>query len=239
MSFGFYGDPDRHLPPHPAIGLPVLLIVENAICAAWNLLRTHPRQGFDLLTADEDKLTHELYEALFDHVFTKGVAAGFDARLFSNVEREPKIRNYDRLHLDKMPDLLVRLVGRPPGVRNTQDGVFIECKPIDLTHGVLGKYCNKGLIRFVRVDYAWAMLSATMVGYVRGSYTISAKLLPALKNWPPGAPVDTIPHPCPRSKASSISEIVHVTEHSRSFSYIETSEPAPGITIRHLWLRRD
>ena len=76
MSFGIYGDPDRHLLPHPAIGLPVLLIVENAICAAWELLRTHPRQGFDLLTADEDKLTHELYEALFDHIFKKETVAG-------------------------------------------------------------------------------------------------------------------------------------------------------------------
>ena len=126
MSFGFYGDPDRHLLPHPAIGLPVLLIVEDALCAAWDLLRTHPRQGFDLLTADEDEVTHEMYEALFDHVFTNGVVAGFDPALFSIGVREPKIRNYDRVHLDKMPDLLVPLVGRPPGVRNTQDGVFIE-----------------------------------------------------------------------------------------------------------------
>jgi len=53
MAVGFYDDPEWRVLPHPKIGLPVLLIVENALCAAWNLLRTYPRKGFDLLTADE------------------------------------------------------------------------------------------------------------------------------------------------------------------------------------------
>jgi hypothetical protein len=226
--------------PHPEIGLPVLLIVENALCAAWGLLRTHPRAGFDLVTAAEDAVTLELHEALSDRVFRKGIVEGFDSGLFATVEREPKVRNYDYRHPDKMPDLLVRLVGRSPGVRPTQDGLFIECKPVDSKHAVSGHYCNKGLIRFVRGDYAWAMPIAMMVGYAKDGYTVSAKLIPALRGWPPGtAAASSVPQPCPHSKASMASEAVHLTEHARSFQYIDTNQTAPHITIRHLWLRRD
>jgi hypothetical protein len=238
MAVGFYDDPVRRL-PHPEIGLPVLLIVESALCAAWGVLRTYPRAGFNLVTAHEDAVTLELHEALLDEVFKKGIVEGFDSGLFATVEREPKIRNYDYRHPDKMPDLLVRLVGRPPGVRNTQDGLFIECKPVDSNHAVSGHYCNKGLIRFVRGDYAWAMPIATMVGYAKDGYTISAKLLPALRGWPPGVKTSSVPHPCPHSKASVTSEAVQVTEHARSFQYPETNQSPPDITIRHLWLRRD
>ena len=92
MAVGFYDDPVWRLLPHPEIGLPVLLIVENALCAAWGLLRTHPRPGFNLLTADEDAVTLELHEALLDRVFKKGIVEGFDSGLFATVEREPKVQ---------------------------------------------------------------------------------------------------------------------------------------------------
>src|ERR1039457_5375387 len=238
MAVGFYDDLGWHVLPYPRISLPVLLVVENALCAAWELLRIDARAGFNLLTASEDAITLELHEALFDRVFNSGVVEGFDSGLFATVEREPKIRSYDYGHLDKMPDLLVLLVGRPPGVRNTQDGLFIECKPVDSKHAVRGHYCDKGLIRFVQGDYAWAMPNAMMVGYAKEGYTVSAKLIPTLQGWPPGGP-NSVPRACPHSKGSSISEVVHLTKHARRFQYLETKQPAPEITIRHLWLRRD
>src|ERR1022692_4882939 len=111
MAVGFYDDLGWHVLPYPRISLPVLLVVENALCAAWELLRIDARAGFNLLTASEDAITLELHEALFDRVFNSGVVEGFDSGLFATVEREPKIRSYDYGHLDKMPDLLVRLVG--------------------------------------------------------------------------------------------------------------------------------
>jgi hypothetical protein len=239
MAAGFYDGPEWRVLPHPEIGLPVLLIVERALCAAWELLRNHPRAGFSLLTADEDAVTLELHEALFDQVFKKGIVDGFDSGLFSTVEREPKVRSYDYRHPDKMPDLLVRLVGRPPGVRNTQDGLFIECKPVDSKHAVFGHYCNRGLIRFVQGEYAWAMPNAMMVGYAKEGYTVSAKLIPALQGWPPGVTDRGVPRPCPHSRRSLIGEVVHLTKHARAFQYPETKQAAPEITIRHLWLRRD
>jgi hypothetical protein len=231
---GFFDSREQHTLPHPAVALSVLLVVETALCVAWELLRNHPREGFSLGAADEDAITLELNEALFDRVFDKGIVNGFDKKLFSTVEREPKIRNYNYEHPDKMPDLVFRLVGRPAGIRNTQDGLFVECKPVDSNHGVQAEYCNKGLIRFVRGDYAWAMPNAMMVGYAKEGYTIPAKLIPALQNWEHGVVKENRYVRHGQSKRDS-----HSTRHARTFEYQETKKAAPEITIRHLWLRRD
>jgi hypothetical protein len=239
MAFGIYDEQRNFIIPHPEVRLPVLLIVESAICAAWDLLRNSPRAGFDLLTAKEDEVTLELHEALCDRVFKMGIVEGFDAKIFSLPEREPKIRNYDRTRPDKMPDLMVRLLGRPAGIKNTQDGLFIECKPLDSKHPVRMHYLDKGLARFIRGDYAWAMTVAMMLGYAKEGYAIAAKLIPALTNWPEGTALTVTARPCAHSKAGAASEAVHTTEHTRGFRYLETRRGAPPITIRHLWLRRD
>ncbi len=238
MAFGLYDEREAGLLPHPAIGLPVYLIIENALNAAWDLLRNCPREGFDLRTASEDAITLELYEALYDRVFDKGIVDGFDSQLFVTVEREAKVRNYNYTHPDKMPDLLIRLVGRPAGIRKSQDAVFIECKPVDQHHGVRGHYCDKGLVRFVLGDYAWAMTNALMVGYSKEGYTVFARLMTALQKWPHGRPLNGIVRPCAHSKATPNSQVVHSTEHARKFNYCETGQAASPITIRHLWLKR-
>ena len=83
--------------PHPRISLSIFLVVEEALCVAWDYLRTRPRPGFNLLSAVEDVVTQELYERLYDDVFNKGVVDGFDRQLFPDITREPKVRNYDGL----------------------------------------------------------------------------------------------------------------------------------------------
>ncbi len=154
--------------PHPKLSLRLHLVVEVAICAAWTLMTNRGRVGFDLQTANEDTVTHELYERLYDEVFDKGVVGGFDRQVFASIRREPKVRNFDGRNPDKMPDLLVEFIDRPAGVMNSQHGLFIECKPVDRKHPAGSAYCDEGLIRFTRGDYAWAMQSAMMVGYARG-----------------------------------------------------------------------
>jgi hypothetical protein len=224
--------------PHPAISLAVFLVVENGIRAAWELMRNRPRPGFSLRSEVEDVVTHELYERLYDEVFSKGVVEGFDRELLTVVTRESKVRNYDGDHLDKMPDLLFGLVDRPNVLRATQDWLFVECKPVDLTHPAGVHYCSKGIIRFVRGEYAWAMTSALMVGYARNGYTILPKLKDALEV---SSIIDTLDYPyqCRSSKSGRSSEVVYISKHARTFSYIETRQPAKAIIIRHLWLRRD
>lgn len=225
--------------PHPPISPRVLLIVEKAIREAWRLLRERPRPGFDLASATEDPLTHELYEVLYDVVFKHGLVKGFDRGLLRAVAREPKFRSYDRSSLDKMPDLVIALIGRDAVVIPSQDGLFIECKPVDRDHPAGSCYCDKGLIRFVDGDYAWAMQEAMMVGYASEGYTIKPKLGDALRSRLDRVPTRSFPTPCPYSEATSVGERVHVSKHGRTFPYVETGIEAPPITIRHHWLRRD
>jgi hypothetical protein len=239
MSLGFYTGEGR-MPglPHPPISLSVFLVVENGIRAAWELMRTDPRPDFDLLTEVEDVVTHELYERLYDEVFNKNVVEGFDRQLLTVVTRESKVRNYDGAHLDKMPDLLFGFVDRPNVFKLSQDWLFVECKPVDLSHSAGVHYCGKGIIRFVRGEYAWAMTSALMVGYCRSGYTVVPKLSDALASSTDICTLDP-PHKCRSSKSGSSSEVVYITRHARTFVYVETRKPAKAITIRHLWLKRD
>lgn len=226
--------------PHPPLPLHVHLVVEAAICAAWELMKRHGRKDFDLKAAAEDDVTLELYERLYDEIFDKGIVEGFDHEVFTSIHREPKIRNYNRLHPDKMPDIFVDFVDRPSGVMNSQYGLFIECKPVDRKHPAGSAYCDKGLVRFVRGDYAWTMQSAMMVGYAKEGYSLVTKLSEALaseRREP--IPISLDPEACSRTKPTAVSDQVVISKHQRTFNYIENGLPAAEITIRHLWLKRD
>jgi len=239
MELSFYGEGTTCAElPHPPISLSIYLVVEEALCVAWDYIRTHPRSGFNLLSETEDVITQELYERLYDKVFNRGVVDGFDRQLFTDIIREPKIRSYDWFSLDKMPDMLIRLLNRDVD-KPSQDGLFVECKPVDSSHSTGVHYCDKGIIRFVRGEYAWAMTSALMIGYARDGYSILPKLTKALEEREKTVPTIAPPCPCQQSKPGKNNEVVHVSQHLRTFSYVETGQKAPAITLRHLWLRRD
>lgn len=225
--------------PHPPIPLAIFLVVERAVCVGWNLLITDPRPGFDLTTATEDQITHELHEAIVNRVFDSGIVDGFNKQVFAPGIREPKIRNYNFTSLDKMPDLFIQLVNRPTGVINTQDGLFIECKPVDQSHPIRKHYCNLGIMRFIRGDYAWTMTSALMVAYASRDYTIIPHLSDALTECT--SPIMTLsePHACSHSLSGPANQAVHITLHERNFKYLENSKAPGAITIRHLWLSKD
>ncbi|WP_309024558.1 hypothetical protein [Pelagicoccus sp. SDUM812002] len=226
--------------PHPPLSLRLHLIVEQALRAAWEIMLSQVRVGFDLQTADEDTITLELYQRLYDEIFNKGVVDGFDGNIFTSVHREPKIRNFNYSNPDKMPDLFVDFVDRPARVMNSQHGLFIECKPVDREHPTGSAYCDKGLIRFIRGDYAWTMQSAMMVGYTRKGYTLLDKLPKALKS-KRKEPISTSfgPSNCTKSVITTSAEQVAISKHPRTFDYVENGSPAGTITIRHLWLKRE
>jgi hypothetical protein len=224
--------------PHKPIPLAIHLIVENALCASWNELLKTPPAGFLISTAQEDVMTHELLKILHGEIFDSNVVDGFNRDYFTPPVREAKLENFDGTRRDLMPDLLVGLIGRPKARIPWQDWLFVECKPVDKTHPAGSAYCDEGLIRFVRGDYAWAMQSAMMVGYARASYTILPKLCDALQARPNEIRTVSKTQPCRRSKANSASEVVHISKHGRTFRYVETGQPAPMVTIRHLWLKR-
>jgi len=240
MTLEMYEDSDDGIRlPHPQLPLHVHLVIETAIRVAWELMVSKGREGFDFESAHEDDVTLELYERLYDEVFDKGIVAGFDRAIFATIQREPKVRNYNRLHPDKMPDILVNFIDRPVGVMNSQHGLFIECKPVDRKHPTGSAYCDEGIIRFIRGDYAWTMQSAMMVGYARKGYSLLPKLSEALtSNRKEPIPTSFGPENCRRTMATAFAEQVAISTHQRTFKYQENGLPAGNITIRHLWLKR-
>jgi hypothetical protein len=100
-------------------------------------------------------------------------------------------------------------------------------------------YGAKGIARFIRGEYAWAMPNALMVGYVSPGYNIDPKLIETLTNRGQEFEVLDLPKVCPHSGPSTASDSVYITRHRRTFHYVETLEPAPPISLRHLWLKRN
>lgn len=239
MAFGIFEKVAAVDLPHPPIPLAIFLVVERAVCAGWHLLLTEPRSDFDLTTATEDQITHELHEAVVNKIFGSGIVEGFNKQVFAPAIREPKIRNYNFTSLDKMPDLIIQFINRPTGIINTQDGLFIECKPVDKAHPIPKHYCDRGIMRFVSGDYAWAMTSALMVAYARPDYTIVPHLSDALTERATTIPTLSPPEACSLSVFGPANQAVHISLHERNFRYLENGKGAGTITIRHLWLSRD
>jgi len=238
MALDFFAQPPQL--PHPEIPLSVILIIEEALRTAWEMLRNNPPKGFNLADAHEDIVTEKFLAIIVNEVLIDKTVQGFSKELF-RVSREEKHPNYNRRNPDKMPDLSIHLLADRPDVYFfAEDRLYIECKPVGAERTVGKHYCGKGLIRFVEGNYAWTMSQAMMIGYTQAGYSIIPKLQSALQE---RIAMKTIqyPIPCPKSisQARSWCEAVHISCHERSFSYIETKQPAPPITLRHLWLRRD
>lgn len=123
-------------------------------------------------SANEDTITQMLKEIIENRLRKNGEIEGFNCALFGKVTRDQKIPNVDKKHPDKMPDIFFDLKREKLPVLSDQDGLFVECKPVDQKHPIFSCYCKKGLIRFIDGDYAWAMQDALMVGYVKTPYSL-------------------------------------------------------------------
>jgi hypothetical protein len=234
MTLAMYDEPVFVL-PHRPISLSVFLVVEEAICAAWEVLRLHPPPQFSPVTAIETAINAYLHETLKDKIWNRGVVEGFDDEIIRTIVR-PETRSFDGKHLGKKPDLMVELAVIPEGARPSQYGIFIECKPVDAKHSLVGHYCDKGIRRFVCGDYAWAMTQAMMIGYVDSDESPTERIKSAVDLRKDAVLPVHPPTTCPHSLASLP---VAITEHDRTFRYVENGQQAPSIAIRHLWLRRN
>jgi hypothetical protein len=237
MGYGFYRD-EVEL-PHKPLPLAVFLVVEEALRVSWQRLKGKVIPDFDLKTAQEDSVTLQFYKVVYDEVFDKGIVDGFDDDRFAIGTREAKLPNFDGSKPDLMPDLLVAIKGRRDVSLRTQDWLFVECKPVDGDHTVGVHYGAKGIARFIRGDYAWAMTSALMIGYSSPGYSINPKLIETLEARAEEFKVRRMPTPSHRSPAVTDAEQVHITQHGRAFDYVENGQPAPPIKLRHLWLNRN
>ncbi|MFA5263698.1 MAG: hypothetical protein WC378_07705 [Opitutaceae bacterium] len=246
MAIGVYRIAGVRL-PHPPVPVHLLLIVEQAIAEAWKRLKRNPPSGFDIATAPEDVVTFHLHDVLVNDIYRRRRVPGFVRETFNPPQREPKVCSFDRGSIDKMPDLRIDLVDRPLVTLLTNDGLFIECKPIDGNHSVPGHYCRKGLRRFVVGEYGWAMPEGMMVAYVAASHqgpraTPLAALRTALEASQQTTPDEfatlQMPTQCPIATARRAPVIAWITRHRRQFNYVQTGGPAPELLLRHLWLKR-
>jgi hypothetical protein len=114
-------------------------------------------------------------------------------------------------------------------ILSDQDGLFVECKPVDHKHPILSCYCKKGLIRFVNGDYAWAMQNALMVGYVKARYSFK-KLASVLDDSKKSAILKTTDHYAIDDYA------IYRSSHKREFEWPESRGQACPISVSHLWL---
>jgi hypothetical protein len=236
MLIGFYSRGPVSL-PHPPYPKATLRLIEKAIGEAWRIIRERPEGGFNIATADEDTITRELRTCLMNNVLDGGKVHGFTSEQFC-VMREAKFESFDGTYLDKMPDLHISIRRGMPVSLPSADGLFAECKPVDRDHFAGREYCDKGIIRFVKGEYAWAMPQGLMIGYASSGYTVPDKLEEAIAKRK--AELKTTGHlrACPYCSAEGYSQHPHVTVHKRGFTYPCTKKKAPEITIRHLWFNR-
>ncbi|MDO9452249.1 MAG: hypothetical protein Q7J29_05255 [Stagnimonas sp.] len=231
--------PERYHLPHPRLGLPVILLIRRVLLRAFELLR---EQKYNLSEASEDQVTAALRSTIENNLRQSGEVQGFNKRRFETVIRQGQWANYDGTRLTKAPDLFFKLrddESEPQPVLSEFDGLFIEAKPVDSTHPAGSKYCDDGLIRFVRGDYAWAMQEAMMLAYSRDARTIAGHLVSAMSEATRIDSLDTIqlPEVClmPAAAACPEAEAVHISLHRRTFRWLDGKGPATDIAVYHLW----
>ncbi|MHB1309534.1 MAG: hypothetical protein ACYDC1_07990 [Limisphaerales bacterium] len=230
--------PDGYHLPHPDLGLPVILLIRRVLIRAFELLR---EQNYNLAAAGEDQVTAALRSTIENDLRQSGEVPGFNKRKFETVIRQGQWANFDGTRLTKTPDLFFKLrddESDPRPILSEFDGLFIEAKPVDSTHPVGSKYCDDGLIRFVRGDYAWAMQEAMMLAYARDGRTIAGHLIPAIEA-DRMQTLGTVQFPklcaVPGAAASPEAEAVHISRHGRGFPWPHGKGPATEITVYHLW----
>lgn len=228
MAVGFFTHGIEYSLPHPLIPQRTFLLICIVIRRAWRLLEEEPPANFLLHSADEDTITQVLVEIIENRLRKSGDVNGFNCALFGKVTREPKITNVDKKHPDKMPDIFFDLKRDRLPILSDQDGLFVECKPVDHKHPILSCYCKKGLTRFVKGDYAWAMQDALMVGYVKDRYSFIelASVLDGRKS----AALNTTYHSAVDKYA------IYRSSHIRDFEWPGSRGLACPISVAHLWL---
>lgn len=234
---------ERFLLPHPRLDVRVILLVRRVLLRAFELLR---EESFNLADAGEDEVTAALRSVIENNLRENGDVAGFSKRTYEPVVRQGQWANYNGTILTKTPDLCFRLrrdEGPPRPVIPEFDALFIECKPVDTTHYAGSDYCDDGLIRFVRGDYAWAIQEGMMLGYARDGRTIADHLIPSMSKAPRVVSLKTETAPVPSmsraSAAVSCAERVHFSRHRRGFPWPFGKGPASDITIFHVWCSCD
>ena len=204
-----------------------LTIIAEVFARAWDdLLQTQRQTLLSSGEAEVNALLESRLNALLDE-------DAIWSLLVHGVIRGRESMTYDGSYLEKRPDLSLLLTCRNPSFP-----LIVECKLLEEQSGKrIEMYCNDGLARFVRGEYAWASREAFMLAYVRDGSTISSSLNPLLAQSQALKPdvfqTEVLPELIGRPK-------MHLAQsnHRRNFRYVgQLSQNSPGvIAIWHLWL---
>ena len=231
---GFFTGLPPHRLPHPAVPVRLIVAAHRAVARAIQILREEQR--VQLATVLEEELTHEIFAVLQDRLLVTREVDGFDPRRFGRIQCSPEVWNHDQSRR-VVPDLVLIILKRDRlPILPSQDGLFVECKPVDGKHAVGAHYCDKGICRFVDGGYASAMQDGLLVAYVRGGRTIARDLAPVLADpsrhvrlGSPGPPVVAA------NDFPSATESLQVTSHRRNFPWPQAQGTAGEIRLFHSW----
>ena len=128
--------------------------------------------------------------------------------------------SFDGSHLDKRPDLLIVLSGS-----EQRFPLVAEAKILDAAASkTVALYCENGIRRFIKGEYAWGRREAFMIGYVRDGSSIDtalkAFLLKVVNSHPHRYLVEALPVPV----GSGHSDLAY-TRHGRDFIYVNQRLP--------------
>lgn len=210
----------RHPPStsEPDISDAYKAAVADALRWAWERVRALWPEV--ITNGREEEITERMCRVLNEQgPDNKRLAPGLGS--FETVARGAKILSADG-RIEKAPDLVFRPVATP-GVRHRDDwGVFVECKIIALESSHSPReYCQNGVARFAKGEYAHRMPSAAMLAYVRDGRR-------------------------PHATLSSLLDSTYTTQEHHAGATDDTSRsrhgrgslprPCVDITLTHLWL---
>ena len=213
--------------PLPAIEDVHLRILAEGLQEAFDDLCV--RQPDTMTKGDEPEVT-ALLQVRLNRLIDENLLWG---QLVRCVVRGGETISFDGSHLEKRPDLSIYLSNRTQHFPHV-----VEAKILDggKTRTVAA-YCDRGLLRFVEGEYAWANREAFMLAYVRDGSSIDARLKPWLVQAMTVNPPTYLVEELPVRVDSGNLDLAH-TRHGRDFVYsCQTPPNSPGpILVWHLWL---
>lgn len=239
------GRQPRIEPPYPGWPREQIATVEEAIAEALRRVLME-KSSQHIATAQENNITEWLEDQLC-RLLNEGVVQGFDSSIFEQPARGSETVNFNGEKISKKPNLAFkRLSHLSCASDRRQDAWFCECKILDgrSSHGV-SDYIKDGLMRFVIGDYAWAMPSAQMIGYVRHAagkdYSPTRQLRehfakPELNTGKTYAALTGLLAEKVQERDIDGALPVHATIHARGFPLRDKRAPGP-IMLRHLWFQ--
>lgn len=226
-----------HLPFSPIPPQHIRAILE-AFRLAWSefLAEPEPHGIGDVSDAKEVPISEALLRVLCTIHNAKKPPIPIFSDEFQIPISDASLRNFDGTKLITKVDFCFRPKINPyPGRNVDQYGLFVEAKPID--GGQLHNYMKKGLVKFLRGDYAWAMTQGMMVAYVSPPGRRLPDALEAYFKRLGNAKSFGIQRPPKGWAADRHNPRPCLTVHKRTWSYPPPNTNTPGdIEIIHLWL---